>query len=357
MHKHLALAASLILLCGCSGRDFGWTTDLWGDPYPPDPEAIDARYEALKPLQVEAESLRLSWTKVDQLEQLCSLYEQLLAASQARINSQLEAWYEGLAVEEQARFGPPNMKADEDLVTFTARSEARRTALRDAAQLPFDKELYDNFWKLGTSYYIQAEHIPDDSEEVERKLELYQKGLNNTERAMACFDSFRKAINEGMAEEEAAKTIGKEGIEGVYWTVICLSKWSRLKGFSYILFNKNRGWEMIQHVRELDNSWYYGAADRYLGAFYSAAPSIAGGDMELAWEHFQASLEAAPHYFATHNLISEYYATKMQDRELYLKHLNIVLEGDMTVYPDIIPYQRVEQEKAQKLLDAIDEYF
>lgn len=357
MHKLLALTASIVLFCGCSGRDFGWTTDLWGDPYPPDTEAIDARYEALKPLQVEAESLRLTWTNIGQLERLCSLYEELLAASQARINGQLEAWYEELPATDQARYGPPSLQPNEDLEAFEQRANARRSALRDAAQLPFDKELYDNFWKLGTSYYLQAERIPDDSDDVERKLELYQKGLNSAERAMACFDSFRTAIAEGMAEEEAAKTIGKEGIEGVYWTVICLSKWSRLKGFSYILFNKNRGWEMIQHVRSLDDAWYYGAADRYLGAFYSAAPSIAGGDMELAWEHFQASLAAAPHYFATHNLVSEYYATKMQDKDLYLKHLNIVLEGDVTVYPDIIPYQRVEQEKAQKLLDSIDEYF
>ncbi len=357
MLRRLIPCLFLLVACGCSGRDFGWTTDLWGDPYPPDPTEIDERYAELQPLQVEAESLRLHWTKVAELERLCTIYEELLAASQSRINAKLEVYYEGLSPSEQEKFGPPKMLPDEDADSFAARSMARRSALREAANLPFDKELYDNFWKLGISYYILSERIPDNSEEIDRKLELYQQGLESCERAMACFKSFRDAIARGEAEEEAAKTIGKEGIEGVYWTVICMSKWSRLKGFSYVLFNKNRGWEMIQHVRSLDNTWYYGAADRYLGAFYAVAPSIAGGDMEKSWEHFMASLEVAPDYFATHVLISEYYATKVQDKELFLKHLDIVLNGDPAVYPDIIPYQRVEQEKARKLLDGIEDYF
>lgn len=341
---------------GCSGRDFGWTSDLWGNPYPPDAQQIEERYAEMQALRVSAETIRVSWTEHDELVRLCTMYEELLAYSQGQVKGQLESFYQGLTPAEREAVGPPGKQPGEDAETFRKRANQRFSRLQELAELPFNSDLYNDFWKLSRSYYLLAEQL-DQEEEVEEKLALYQKGLDSAERAMNCFPEFRAAIAAGEDEEVAVKQIPLAGIAGVYWTTVNLSKWSRIKGFSYILFNKNKGWEMIQHVRALDDAWYYGAADRYLGAFYAVAPSIAGGDMTLSWEHFQASLAAAPHYLATHVLIAEYYATKMQDRELFRERLQFVLDTPLDVYADIIPLQRLEKEKARHMLANIDEYF
>ncbi len=356
MRKLLFLLSALLLLSGCSGRDFGWSTDLWGNPYPPDAAELEARSEEMRELRTSAENLRVSWSSPDELLRLCGQYEELLAYTQGRVKEELERYYEGLSPAEQKRFGSPDPLPGETDEDHRARAAERFSQLRDAAAQSFDPDLYNDFWKLSQSTYLLAEML-DDDDDKDRKLELYQQALDNAERAMACFPSFRKAIAAGEAEEVAAKEIPLDGIEGVYWTVVSLSKWSRLKGFSHVLFNKNKGWEMIQHVRELDADWFYGAADRYLGAYYAVAPSIAGGDMELSEEHFKAALEAAPYYLATSVLYAEFYATKMQDEDLFKERLQFVIDAPLDKYPDVVPIQRVEKEKARKLLAEISEYF
>ncbi len=343
-------------VAGCSGRDFGWTSDVWGNPYPPDPQEMEARFGEMQALRASAETVRLSWKQHDELVRLCGMYEELLAYSQGRVKDQLETYYQGLSLAERKQVGPPGVQPGEAPETFRARANQRFSRLQELAELPFNPDLYNDFWKLSRSYYLLAEQL-DQEEEVEEKLALYQQGLDSAERAMHCFPEFRAAIKAGEAEEVAVKQIPREGIAGVYWTTVNLSKWSRIKGFSYILFNKNKGWEMIQHVRGLDETWYYGAADRYLGAFYAVAPSIAGGDMALSWKHFQASLQAAPYYLATSVLIAEYYATKMQNRELFRERVQFVLDAPLDIYADILPLQRLEQEKARHMLTNIDEYF
>ncbi len=350
------LLAILTLLCGCSGRELGWTTDLWGNPYPPDPAELEAQVAEMDGVRERAEELRVTWTERSQLEECTRLYEQVLAYAQERGKGQLEEHYKGLNAEQQAQFGPPEKQAEETHEEFVERANRRFSALREATQTEYDAQLYESFWKLSNSYYLLAEMLTSDAD-AELRLELYDKGLTSSERGLDCFPSFRKAFAAGEAEEDAVKTIGIDGIEAIYWTAVNLGKWSRQMGFSYVLFNKNKAKSMIEYIRELDDQWYYGGADRYLGAFYSVAPSIAGGDMELSKEHFDKSISIAPDYYGTHVLLAEYYATKMQDRELFESELNFVINGPLDVLPDVIPLQRIEKEKARVLLENIDEYF
>lgn len=347
----------VVLLSGCSGRDvFGWQSDLWGNPYPPQADEIDARYGQIELTRTLSDSLQMSWKNRGELRQLCDLYEEQLAYCQARAKERLERHYNSLSPEAQARFGPAQRQPDESEEDYLQRANDRFTALRDAADQDFDEELYNAFWRLSNNYYFLAEGLLDESQHVER-LETHNQGMLYGERALACFPAFREAIAAGEPVESAVTRIGVEGIEAIYWTTANLARWANLMGLSYMLFYKNKGKGMIEHIRELDPTWYYGAANRYLGVFYSKVPSIAGGDMELGWKCFQKSLEVAPNYFGTHNLIAEIWATQMQDRALFESELRFVLDTPVTVLPELVPLQRIEKVKAQALLDRIDEFF
>jgi len=346
-----------MLLTGCTGRDlFGWQTDLWGNPYPPDPVELEAKYAEMELLRHQAETLRVNWQNRKELKECAQLYEQVLQYQRNKVKDQLETYFEGLAEADQAKHGTGKRQSGESDEDFNQRSQDRYSALREAANLPFDGVLYEIYWKLSNNYYLLAEQLTDDAD-ADEKLALYEKGLFNGELGLDSFLAFREKILAGEEEEVAVLAIGKVGIEAIYWTAVNLGKWSRQRGFSTILLNKDKARAMIERVRELDDHWYYGAADRYLGGYYAVAPAVAGGDLEKSKLHFDRSIEIAPHYWGTHVLVAEYYATKMMDEELFETELQIAIDGDMYAYPDIIPIQRIEKKKAEAILANRDEYF
>ena len=53
----------------------------------------------------------------------------------------------------------------------------------------------------------------------------------------------------------------------------------------------------------------------------------------------------------------EYYAVKAEDKELYTKLLNEVKAADPNVLPDLLPEQKMEQAKAERMLAETDEVF
>jgi predicted anti-sigma-YlaC factor YlaD len=107
----------------------------------------------------------------------------------------------------------------------------------------------------------------------------------------------------------------------------------------------------------LDERWWYGAAHRYLGAYYAALPSFAGRDLAKSKDHFERSLAIAPDFLATRVLMAEYWARAANDRRAYREQLERVLAASPDAIPEVAPEQRLEQKKARRLLAEIDDYF
>ena len=107
----------------------------------------------------------------------------------------------------------------------------------------------------------------------------------------------------------------------------------------------------------------------------SVAPSFAGGDVMKSFEHFQASLKAAPNYLGTYVLIAELYtpkedaqAGKSADEAAFDANLNYVInaqpcpEGGAPsmapcILPDLAPEAEIEKRKARDLMARKDEFF
>ena len=72
---------------------------------------------------------------------------------------------------------------------------------------------------------------------------------------------------------------------------------------------------------------------------------------------FDESIELQPGYLGTKVLKAEYYATKMQDAELFAKLLDEVLAADPDAIPELGPENRAEQAKAKKLKANQSDFF
>ncbi len=208
--------------------------------------------------------------------------------------------------------------------------------------------------RLARGYYLLAYGYAKTDEEL---LAAHDEGARWGERIMGLRPEFVKKIKGGAKDYESLDVAKKEDVPGIYWSYGNLGKWSVKKGFTTVLKNKSKLKAFISRVAELDSAYYYGAGDRGLGAFYSKAPSFAGGDLDKAKEHFEKSLKIEPNYFGTKVLMARYYATKKQDKALFKKLLEEVIKGDVNVLPDVIPMQKIEQRKAKELLAEIDDKF
>jgi tetratricopeptide (TPR) repeat protein len=217
-----------------------------------------------------------------------------------------------------------------------------------------DPEHQDALILLSRCYYFMADGYTD---EAENKQPLFETGVYFGERAMAADASFKALIEQGKKKSEAVSSLQKDDIMAIYWTASNLGKWAKSKGFSTLVKYKGYVAAMMSHALELDETAFYGGPPRFWGAFYAAAPSFAGGDMGKSREMFEKTKAMNPEYLGTYVLYADYYAKKAQEKDLFRSLLQHVLDTPADVLPEMLPEQNVEKQKAQRLMDSIDDLF
>ncbi len=226
---------------------------------------------------------------------------------------------------------------------------------------------YQTYAKLARASYLLADGwLAFEPAKKTLFLATHERGYGFALRGLAAASpDFEKRILAGTNIENAIKVVGRNGVPLIYWYGSNLGKWAKARGFTTILKYKDRIFGMVDRVYELDPDFFYGAADRYFGAFYAIAPSFAGGDVHKSYEHFQASLKRAPNYLGTYVLAAEFYAPKNQDPKMYETYLTMVVNakpcGDGVqspcIMPELAPEAAIEQKKAAKLLKEKDDKF
>jgi tetratricopeptide (TPR) repeat protein len=216
-----------------------------------------------------------------------------------------------------------------------------------------------NAWtQLSHAYYLLADGYMRLAGEDEAMQKTFEKGVMAGERAMMSSSSeFAARVQAGEKVEDAVKSIPAGNEDAIYWYATNLGRFAVATGFTKTLFYKERIYAVMQRVLELNPTFFHGAPHRYFGAYYAKAPAFAGGDLTKAKEHFDKALELEPRYFSTKVLYAEYYATKVENRELFTRLLTEVQQANPNVLPDLVPEQRIEQEKARRLLASVDELF
>lgn len=208
--------------------------------------------------------------------------------------------------------------------------------------------------RLVRGWYFLADAHTD---EKEQKLANWDKAINWGKKCLAINDGFKAKIDAGAKEAEAIGEASKEDVPCLYWTASSLGKWAKGYGIAKALKHKDTIVAYITRVGELQPDYFYGASDRYWGAYYSVLPSFAGQDLPKSKTHFDKSIEISPEYLGTRVLLAENWAVKSQSKAAFIKNLNIVIEADSNAVPEIAPENRAEQAKAKKLLEQVDDLF
>ncbi len=208
------------------------------------------------------------------------------------------------------------------------------------------------------NYFLADGFLALQEGQTDREMKTYEKGADYGERALLVLEpAFGEAMRAEKKFEDAIKGISKKGMPAAYWYAVNLGRFASKQGLSARLYYKDKLRATMERILELDPKFFYGAADRYFGAFFAILPGIAGKDLDASARHFAASLETAPEYLGTKVVKAQFLAVEHDDEDMYRELLQEVLAGEETENGDIAPENRAAKRTAKKMLDEADDKF
>jgi hypothetical protein len=209
---------------------------------------------------------------------------------------------------------------------------------------------------MGGDYPYDADDVVDQGA-ARRYRSLLRRGYTLALRGMAARSrELEVRLRAGVSLERAIQVIGKDGAPLLYWYVANLAHASRVDGTGALMGNRGRLLGAILRLRAVDPAYQYGGADRLLGIYYAAAPSLVGGDLGASEAHFRAALSAGPGYLETPVWAALTLYRKKKDRAAFEAALRGVLaapDGPAEIAPD----NQLAKRKAQRLLRRLDSWF
>lgn len=264
---------------------------------------------------------------------------------------------------------PPPPTAEGDANALEAAGDAAWPDRADTARLAeavaswkqavkVDPSRADLRIKLARAAYFYADgHLRFDETKQDLMLEHLKLATNEAELALGQnYQGFRSKYCSRQPYQAALQQLDKDAIPAMYWYATALGKYALATSIVEVLNQKDRIKAMMDTIRQLEPSFFYHAADRYLGAFFTKIP-FPNGDLPLSRSHFEAAINGSPEYLASRTLFAEMYAIKAKDRATFKAQLDAVLAFDLDSAPDIRPENQVEQRKARDLLEEIDIFF
>lgn len=212
--------------------------------------------------------------------------------------------------------------------------------------------------KLARAHYFLADgHLALDDESKEEMVANYELGTNQAELALGQkYPKYRAKYCSRQPFKSALQQLDKGAIAAMYWYATNLGKYALATNIVEVLNQKDRIKAMMELVRSLDPKFFYNAADRYFGAFYTKIP-FPKGDLPLSARYFNEAISSSPEYLATRVLYADMNALKAKNKELFVKLLNEVVAFDVSRFPAIQAENSAEQQKAKNLLEELDVYF
>jgi hypothetical protein len=157
---------------------------------------------------------------------------------------------------------------------------------------------------------------------------------------------------------QALGEISRPGAGKLFWGAYGWAVWIQYQNGAPAAVAKLPIVEQIMlRVVELDESYYYGGAHIFLGAYYGSRPKILGGKPEESRQHFERALALNDRKFLlTQVAYAETYARTAFNQELFSALLKEVIEAPL-VDSEISSSNKLAKVKAEKLFAEIDNYF
>ena len=252
----------------------------------------------------------------------------------------------------QERFKAAVAAGDQAYAARADRAQLEASIARYTEALQIKDDDWQTYEKLSHAYYILADgwiYFEGDAKKP-ALLATYEKGYKAAERGlMALSPQVEQRLSAGVDLKDAAVLVPRDGVGLMYWYATNLGKWGNAQDITVVLTYKERIFNLMTRVEELDAEYFHGAPYRYFGAYYAIAPSFAGGDLDTSWKYFEKAIKHEPKYLATYNLIAENLAPKRQDEKMFDDMITRVLNAPVESIPGLEAEAAIEKKKAELL--------
>jgi hypothetical protein len=212
--------------------------------------------------------------------------------------------------------------------------------------------------KIARGHHLRGDGIYVLEGHGEARDAEYQQGLDWATKALKrAAPEFAKAMAEGRRHETAIALAPKEAVPAMYWYATNLGKWAASKGFGTRERYRADVKATMERVKALDEGYFFAGPWRYFGTFEAVTAGLAGGSLKRSEQSYEKALELAPNYLGAKVLWADFLCTKARDQATYRRLLEEVIAADPSLEPSIEPENRIEQQKAKKLLSEIDQRF
>jgi hypothetical protein len=176
---------------------------------------------------------------------------------------------------------------------------------------------------------------------------LVERGFKKPREKL--FDEFAEDLND----------LGQNDVPYLFWSAASWGSWIGLNLNSMeAIAELPRVELMMKKVLELDEGFYYGGPHLFMGIWFASRPKIAGGNLDLARDHFRkAAALGQGKFLMTEVYYAQYYARRKFDEDLFKSILQKVLDTPADIVPELTLLNTVAHQKAKKMLDNLDEYF
>jgi hypothetical protein len=163
------------------------------------------------------------------------------------------------------------------------------------------------------------------------------------------FDDFEKDV----------QATGKKDVPYIFWSAACWANWIILNLDSMeAMAQLPRVELLIRRAQELDEGFYYGGPDLFLGIWLASRPAVAGGDLKKAQQYFLRALDFGKGKFLmAYVYYADNYARRALDKELFVSTVNKVLDTPADISPELTLVNTIAKKKAKELLSHVNEYF
>ena len=221
--------------------------------------------------------------------------------------------------------------------------------------VPENKQLLITAAKSYASY--ASAFIQDEDKAY--ALILYAKAKSYALRALE-LNGFKNPLSRSFEDfDSGLEMMKKRDVPYLFWAASCWGSWISLnRGSMEAMAELPRVISMMKRVLVLDEAFYYGGAHIFMGILEASKPRIAGGDLNIARYHFLRAIELGEGKFLmTKVYYADFYAKKAFDKALFVATLEEVLKTPADSVPELTLLNSVAHTRAQKMIDAADDYF
>lgn len=224
----------------------------------------------------------------------------------------------------------------------TSHARAAREAYEALSKL--DSNSIEIWAKLARSFYFCGQYLTQSGH---LRDSLFMRGYEVSQVILNKNPEYRNLLFSTGDEKMAVRGLDADALEVLYWGMANYGQWLATKGDLVRLGQRELIWTTLEHIHDLDSTFYYGAYFRYKGALLCRDPASQVDTLAVR-KVFDEAIKIAPEYLGNYTLMALYYCPLANDKNLFYQLLTKVVTAtpnpSLAYYPENL-YEKVLAER------------